>query len=287
LALRQTQYVIDALAAAAPDITCVPVVISTHGDRDKQTPLASIGGQGIFAKELQRAILDGEIDCAVHSVKDLTSTMPDGLTLAAILEREDPRDVLVSRHSGGLAGLPPGARVGSSSPRRQTQLRLVRSDIEPVELRGNLDTRLRKVLDDRECDAAILAAAGLIRMGVEERISEYLDVSAFTPAPGQGAIGVDCRAGDRALRALLASITDSATRDEVEAERAFLREIGGGCRSPLAAHARVESDLIRMWAMFANETATRIATAEDEADREDGVALAESLAQRLMEQVTG
>ncbi|MDQ2682438.1 MAG: hydroxymethylbilane synthase, partial [Chloroflexota bacterium] len=234
LALLQTERVIALLNERYPDVICEPVVVSTQGDRDKQTPLSVIGGQAVFTKDLQQAILDGEVDCGVHSAKDLTSTMPEGLMLAAILDRDDPRDALISRHPGGLAGLPSGAKVGTSSRRRMAQLMLARSDVEPIELRGNIDTRLAKVLDDPDgpYDAAILAAAGLHRMGWEERISEYLPVEVFTPAPGQAALGIDCRANDRATRALLAGIADPNATAEVEAERAFLRTVGGGCRSP-------------------------------------------------------
>jgi hydroxymethylbilane synthase len=287
LALLQTQRVVDALQARRPDVRCETIVISTQGDRDKQTPLSVIGGQGIFAKDLQRAILAGEIDCAVHSVKDLTSIMPDGLILAAVLDRADPRDVLISRHRGGLAELPPGARVGTSSLRRIAELRFARPDVTPVELRGNVDTRLAKVCDadDGAYDAAILAAAGVLRMGWEDRIAEYLPVDVFTPAPGQGALGVECRVDDHLTRGLLSAITDPVTTIEIEAERAFLRAVGGGCRSPLGAHARVEGDVVRIWAMFADEAMQRIATAADEADAEDGVALAERLAATLKERV--
>jgi hydroxymethylbilane synthase len=287
LARLQTQRVIDALQTAHPHLRCEAVVLSTAGDRDKQTPLSVIGGQGIFAKDLQRAILDGEIDGAVHSVKDLTSELPEGLTLAAVLDRADPRDVLISRHPGGLDGLPRGARVGTSSLRRRAQLLLARPDLEAVELRGNVDTRLAKVLDDPNgpYDAAILAAAGVERMGWAARVSEYLDVDRFTPAPGQGALGVDCRADDHATRELLATVTDPIASAEVAAERAFLRAVGGGCRSPLAAHARIDGDLLDMWAMYANEELSRIATTHDEADLEDANMLAERLAETLLERV--
>ena len=287
LAMLQTNRVIDILRDRYPDLVCEAVVISTQGDRDKQTPLSEIGGQAVFAKDLQQAILTGEVDCGVHSAKDLTSTLPDGLTLAAILDRADPRDALISRHPGGLAGLPAGARVGTSSRRRMAQLRLARPDVEPVELRGNVDTRLAKVLDDPNgsYDAAILAVAGLDRLGWDERISEHLSVEFFTPAPGQGALGVDCRTADRATRRLLAEIADPIATAEVEAERAFLRTVGGGCRAPLAAHARVEGEILRMWCMYADETMDRIATAEDEADVEDGAALGERLARTLQDRV--
>jgi hydroxymethylbilane synthase len=287
LALLQTNRVVDILRQHYPDLICETIIISTEGDRDKQTPLSEIGGEAVFAKELQQAILTGEVDCAVHSAKDLTSTLPDGLTLSAILDRADPRDVLISRHPGGLADLPNGARVGTSSRRRMAQLRLARPDLEPVELRGNVDTRLAKVLDDPDgpYDAAVLAAAGVLRLGWEDRIHQYLDVELFTPAPGQGALGIDCRADDRATRRLLATVADPDAMAEVEAERAFLRTVGGGCRSPLAAHARVEGEILRMWCMYADESMDRIATAEDEADVEDGVALGERLARTLQERV--
>lgn len=287
LARLQTERVVALLQRAHPALRCETVVISTEGDRDKQTPLAVLGGQAVFAKELQHAILTGEIDCAVHSVKDLTSILPVGLTLASILDRADPRDVLVSRHPGGLADLPAGARVGTSSRRRMAQLRMARPDVEPVELRGNVDTRMAKVFDDPHgaYDAAILAAAGVSRMGWDARVSEYLEVDAFTPAPGQAALGVDCRAGDATTQGLLASLADPTATAEVEAERAFLRAVGGGCRSPLAAHARVEGDRMRIWAMLADEEMAKVATGEDEADIEDGVALAEELARELGERL--
>ena len=287
LALLQTQRVIELLRGGNPGLQCQQIVISTQGDRDKQTPLSVLGGQAVFAKELQGAILRGEIDCAVHSVKDLTSILPEGLTLAAVLDRADPRDALISRYPGGLSGLPEGARVGTSSRRRMAQLKLVRPDVQTVELRGNIDTRLSRVLDDADApyDAAILAVAGVSRMGWEDRISTFLEIDQFTPAPGQGALGVDCRADDKATRAILSTIADERTTIEVDAERTFLRTIGGGCTSPLAAHALVEGDIVRMWAMFADETMDRIATAEDEADVEDANALAERLARLLMERV--
>ncbi len=287
LALFQTQRVVEALRGRYPTLGCETVVVSTQGDRDKQTPLSEIGGQGVFAKELQQAVLDCEIDCGVHSAKDLTSILPDGLMLAAVLDRADPRDVLISRHPGGLAGLPEGAKVGTSSRRRMVQLRIARPDLEPIELRGNVDTRLAKVLDDPDgpYDAAILAAAGVLRLGWELKISEYLDVAIFTPAPGQAALGVDCRVTDKTTRQLLAEIAHPDEMIAVEAERAFLRTIGGGCRSPLAAYASVEGEIIRMWCMYADETMDRIATAEDEADAEDGVALGERLARTLQERV--
>ncbi|RIK36294.1 MAG: hydroxymethylbilane synthase [Chloroflexi bacterium] len=287
LALVQTQRVIDALKTTAPHVQCEVVVISTQGDRDKQTPLSQIGGQGVFASEIQQALLRGEIDCAVHSAKDLPSQLPDGSLLAAVLDREDRRDALVSRYAGGIAGLPPGARVGASSPRRRAQLLVTRPDVEMVELRGNVDTRMRKVLDDPEqaYDAALLAVAGVERMGWGDRISERLDVATFTPAPGQGALAVECRSDDSAVQALLEAVADPNATAEVAAERAFLRAIGGGCRSPLAATAQVVGDRIHIWAMFADEGMSRVAFTQDEADLDDGPDLAQRLARELQKQV--
>ena len=261
LARWQTERFIEVLTAAHPAVCCELVVINTQGDRDKQTPLSIIGGQSVFVKEIETALVDGEIDCAVHSAKDLNTTLSPGLTLPAILDRADPRDVLLSRHTGGLASLPQGARVGTSSRRRMAQLWAARPDLVTIELRGNIDTRLSKVLDDPDgpYDGAIVAAAGVLRMGWEERIAEYLDVANFTPAPGQGALGVECRADDAAICELLQSITDPMAEYEVNAERAFLRAIGGGCRSPLAAHAQVEGDRLRMWTMYADEELHQIA----------------------------
>lgn len=287
LAQLQTERVVDLLQRTYPTLRCETVVVSTIGDRDKQTPLSVLGGQAVFAKEIQQAVLRGEVDFAVHSAKDLTSTLPDGLTLAALLDRADPRDVLVSRQYNSLTALPHGARVGTSSRRRMAQLRMARPDVQAIELRGNVDTRLAKALDadDSPYDAIILAAAGVLRMGREDTITEYLPVELFIPAPGQGALGVDCRTADSVTRATLAAIADATVTTEIEAERAFLRMIGGGCRSPLAAHAQVDGDIIHIWAMYADEEMDRIATTQDEADVEDAVALAERLARQLMDKV--
>ncbi|HEX7102540.1 MAG TPA: hydroxymethylbilane synthase [Nitrolancea sp.] len=255
LALEQTRIFNATLTSAIPGIQIETIVMSTAGDVDKHTPLAILGGQGVFAKELEAALLNGTIDVAVHSAKDLTSELPTGLTLGAILNRADPRDVFLNMDGKRLTELPTAARVGTSSRRRVMELRQLRPDLQAVELRGNVDTRLRK-LAAGEVDAAIIAAAGLLRMGWQERISEYLPVEAFVPSPGQGALGIECRADDTATLALLARITDRSVTIAVEAERTFLRTVGGGCQSPIGAHAVIEGDSLTMHAMLADEKMT-------------------------------
>lgn len=248
------------LEAAHPNIQFEQVVISTQGDRDKVTPLTILGGQGVFVKELQRALLENEVDCAVHSLKDLPSLLPDDLELVAIIDRDDPRDVLVSPYYSGIDELPHGARVGTSSRRRMAQLRRKRPDVEIVELRGNVDTRMSKVLDGSEerYDAAVLAAAGVSRMGWSGRIAEYLNVDDFTPAPGQAALGVECRRGDERMAQLFAPIRDLETAFLTGVERTFLAAIGGGCRSPVGAFATLEGETVLLRAMVADEALRKI-----------------------------
>lgn len=255
LAQIQAGRVKTRLEAAFPKLACELVVISTVGDRDKQTPLTVIGGQGVFAKELQQAILDGRVDCAVHSLKDLPSILPEGLILAAVMDRDDPRDVFLSPSGAMLDDLPPGARIGTSSRRRMAQLLHARPDVEIVELRGNVDTRVSKVMDGSPegYDGAILAAAGIRRMGYEQVIAQTLDLDRFTPAPGQAALGIDCRIDDRRSREILATINDPATEVTTAAERAFLREFGGGCTMPIGAHATLAGDTVTMRVMVASD----------------------------------
>jgi len=251
LALAQTALVIATLTAVDPATVYEPTIIRTEGDRDKTTPLTVLGGQGVFTVSLQEALLHGEVDMAVHSAKDLPPQTPGGLVLAAFPERADPRDVLISRHGTGLAALPSGARVGTSSRRRAVQARAINPGIEIVELRGNLDTRLRKSTGP-EYDGIIVAAAGLERMGWQERITEYLPTDRFVPSPGQGALGIECRADDTEMRALLARIDDRPTRIAVTAERALLAAAGAGCTMPLAAYAEAHGDILRLWGMAAD-----------------------------------
>lgn len=260
LAKIQAERVKKRLETAHPELHCELVVISTVGDRDKQTPLTIIGGQGIFAKELQLAILDSRVDCAVHSLKDLPSILPDGLTLAAVLDRDDPRDVFLSPSGAALDDLPAGARVGTSSRRRMAQLIHARPDVEIIELRGNVDTRVSKVMDGspERYDGAILAAAGIKRMGYEELITQTLDLDRFTPAPGQAALGVDCRSDDARTRELLAAINDPAAEVTTAAERAFLRAFGGGCTMPIGAHGTLDGDDVTLRVMVADDDLTQM-----------------------------
>ncbi len=255
LAIAQTVLVIDALHAVAPDLQFEQVIIRTEGDRDKVTPLTVIGGQGVFTAALQRALLTGEVDCAVHSAKDLPPVTPDDLALAAFPERADPRDVFISHHGLPLDELPAGSRVGTSSRRRMVQARAMNPKVELVELRGNLDTRLRKSTEPAY-DGIIVAAAGLDRMGWQERITEYLPVDRFVPSPGQGALAVECRAADTELAALIARIDHAPTRIAVTAERAFLAAARAGCVAPMAAYGEVDAETLRLHGMVADADLT-------------------------------
>jgi len=239
LALWQARAVEAAIRRADPGVEVEIRVIRTTGDHVQDVPLAKIGDKGLFTKELDAALLAGEADLAVHSLKDVPTRLPDGLEIAAISEREDPRDVLIlpAGRAGTLATLPPGARVGTSSLRRRAQLRALRPDLEVLDLRGNLNTRLAK-LDRGGYDAIILAAAGVLRLGWEERIAEYLDLP-WLPAVGQGALAVVTRAGDGRIRALLEGFDDMFTAACTAAERAFLAVLEGGCQIPIGALAEL------------------------------------------------
>ena len=284
LALLQTDLFIHALKSVAAEVDVETVIMNTAGDTDKQTPLAILGGQGIFAKELEAALLTGQIDVAVHSAKDLTSELPEGLTLGAVLNRADPRDVLLTVDGASLSELPAGARVGTSSRRRVMQLRQARPDLRPVELRGNIDTRLRK-LADGQVDAAIMAAAGIERMGWADRIGEYLPVHTFVPPPGQGALGIECRAGDADVLALLKSVNDEVVQSEVETERAFLREVGGGCQSPIGAFATIDGEMLTLHAMLADENLTVACYQNATSSLERATTMARELAENLKRMV--
>ena len=238
LARAQTEIVAARLATARPALECTTRVISTAGDRtqDSGEPLPSIGGKGLFTAELERALRDGAIDIAVHSLKDLPTEDAPGVAIGAVTAREDVRDCLVARTAGSLAALPAGAVVGTSSLRRSAQLAALRPDLEIRSIRGNVDTRIRKV-SDGEYDAAVLAAAGIRRLALDDVVTEWLSDETMLPAPGQGALAIQCRADDEAVLALLAALDDPAARAETTAERAFLRTLGGGCAAPVAALA--------------------------------------------------
>lgn len=256
LALRQTERVVELLKADYPDLTCNVQVISTAGDRDKQTSLQIIGGQGVFAKELQFALANEEIDIAVHSVKDLTSVLPPGMTLCAILEREDPRDVVVS-NLGSLDDLPSGSTIGTSSRRRVALINRLRPDLEIADLRGNIDTRIRKATKG-PLDAAVIAAAGVHRMGWQHQIRQHLEIDQFVPAPGQGALGVETREDNTDIHELFKPLHEPETAHAIEAEREFLRAVGGGCTSPIGAHAMIHGDTATFTGMLATENLERM-----------------------------
>jgi hydroxymethylbilane synthase len=237
LARYQTSHVIRLLQAAWPDLECQEQIITTQGDRVVDQPLPEIGGKGVFTSELESALLVGEVDAAVHSLKDLPVEETPGITIAAVPARDAAFDVLVSANGQTLANLPEAARVGTSSPRRGAQLLACRPDLKILPLRGNVDTRLRKLMSG-EYDAIILAAAGLTRLGLQGQITEVLPLDVMLPAPGQGALAVQCRAEDQESLKLLAAIHDPLTFAAVTAERTFLAELGGGCSLPVGAFAQ-------------------------------------------------
>jgi hydroxymethylbilane synthase len=245
LALWQAEHIRARLLALHPTLHVNIVKFVTQGDKILDTSLSKIGGKGLFVKELEQALLDGRADLAVHSMKDLPMDLPDGLQLAAICEREDPTDAFVSNHYSSLADLPKNARLGTSSLRRASQLKHYRSDLTIVDLRGNVGTRLGK-LDAGEYDAIILASAGLIRLGLAERIRERLDTTLSLPAVGQGALGLECRVGDARVAALISPLTDAKTMSCVRAERAFNHRLMGGCQVPIAGFATLTGDTLTL-----------------------------------------
>jgi hydroxymethylbilane synthase len=236
LARQQTRRVISAIRDHHAELECDEVVIDTSGDRDRETPLPELGGTGVFTEALEAALIRDEVSAAVHSLKDLPINTNPQLVLAAICFRADPRDVLVSRQQWTLDTLPRGAVIGTSSPRRTAQLRLLRPDLEFVALRGNVETRVQRALAG-QYDAICIAAAGVNRLGLHPAVSEHLSVDRILPAPGQGALAVQCHIGNEEARRYVAAIDDPVVRAAVEAERAFLAELGGGCSAPVGALA--------------------------------------------------
>jgi hydroxymethylbilane synthase len=291
LALWQARAVQAVLLAASPGTPVEISVIKTTGDVILDVPLAKIGDKGLFTKEIDAALLAGEADLAVHSLKDVPTRVPDGLELVAVGRREDPRDVLIlpPGREGTLATLPPGARVGTSSLRRRAQLRAARPDLEVLDLRGNLNTRLAK-LDRGDYDAMLLAAAGVLRLGWAERIAEYLEPAEWLPAVGQGALGIVARAGDERVRGLLSAFHDPFTAACTAAERALLASLEGGCQIPIGALAHADEDGLTLHALVADpdgETVLRdsdFLPFEGEAPYQDeAVALGRALAGRLLD----
>lgn len=283
LALWQANWVKDTLEARHNGLSCELVVIKTKGDKILDVPLAKVGGKGLFVKEIEEALLDGRIDLAVHSMKDMPAEIPAGLCISAVPEREQPQDALVTRKGGGLNSLPQGARVGTSSLRRSAQLLHQRPDIEICGLRGNLDTRLAK-LDSEKLDAIVLAAAGLKRLGYEARIDAILDEETMLPAVGQGALCIESREADPKVQPLMDDLNDPPTRTVVLAERAFLHRLEGGCQVPIAGHGHLEGDELTLTGLVAGldgKTMIKERLKGSSADPETlGIRLADSLLER-------
>ena len=281
LALIQTQLVINALQRASPALQFDLVTIRTEGDRNRRDSLIALGGRGVFVREIEERLLAGEMDFAVHSLKDLPTTQPDALALASLPPREDPRDVMVARDGCTVEQLPHGARVGSSSQRRAAQLRALRPDLNVLDIRGNVDTRVRK-LDEGQYEAIVLAAAGLIRMNLAARISHYFSPEEMLPAIAQGALVAECRADDVHTLELLATIDDANTRAAVMAERAFLRGLGGGCQLPIAAYAEVRANELHLRGLVAAPQGGRMIRAAIGGEADDAESLGTQLAEHVM-----
>ena len=281
LALRQTELVLAELIRHFPGRRFQVQAVRTTGDRRRQVSLAAIGGQGVFVKELETALCARRVDLAVHSLKDVPTEVGSGLVLAAVTERGDVRDAVVSRGHRRLAELPAGSRVGTGSLRRAVQVRALRPDLEVVNLRGNVDTRLRKV-EEGLVDAAILAAAGLARLGYTERAAELLDTDAMLPAIGQGALTLEARADDAEAIEMASALDHRETRFATAAERAYLSRLGGGCRLPMAALGIVEGDSLRLRGLIADPDGRRLLRGEVAGPASDADALGAALAEQFL-----
>jgi hydroxymethylbilane synthase len=282
LALWQAEHVATLLRGAHAGLQIELVPIVTQGDRIVDRPLAAIGGKGLFIRELEIALEERRADIAVHSMKDLPGDLPPGLIIAAVLERADARDALLTAKSVQLDDLPRGARVGTSSLRRQAQLLAARPDLRIETLRGNVDTRLRR-LDAGEMDAIVLACAGLIRLGLESRITARLDPTISLPAVAQGVIGIECRAADSRTLGLVTVLNHEITRIAMDAERAFAHRLGGSCQSPIAAHAQIKGRRLTLDGLVAEPDGSRLLRDSQSGNIDDPAALGHLLAQRILD----
>ncbi len=280
LALWQARHVASLLGKRHAGIETSLVEISTAGDRFLQAPLAEIGGKGLFIKEIEDALLEGRADLAVHSLKDMTSLVPEELCIAAVPEREDPRDAFVSPSRVRLGDLPRGASVGTSSLRRQCQLLERRPDLRIVGLRGNVETRLRK-MREQNLAGVVLAAAGLHRLALNGEITEVLDPEISLPAVGQGALAIECRRDDEGVVSLLTALEHSPTRATVVAERAFLAELQGGCRVPIAGYAILNGGTLRLRGLVGSPDGTKVVRGEKSGPSDRGAALGKALAEEI------
>lgn len=281
LALWQANHVRDALMASDPGLDVELVTMTTQGDKILDTPLAKVGGKGLFVKELELGILEGRADLAVHSMKDVPVEFPEGLGLAAIMQREDPRDVLISNDFSSIDALPEGAQVGTSSLRRQCQLRARRPDLEVLDLRGNVNTRLAK-LDAGDYDAILLAAAGVKRMGWEDRITEFLPPERFLPAIGQGAIGIEIRLDDDRVDRAVSALNDEQTATRIRAERALNERLQGGCQVPIAGYSEIGEGVLLLRALVGRPDGTGLVQGVISGKPEDAEELGQTLADDLL-----
>ena len=283
LALWQAYYVKDQLLACHKDIRIEIVEIVSQGDKTLDIPLSLVGGKGLFLKELEQSLLDLETDIAVHSMKDVTVNLPDGLEIAVICASADPRDVFVSNHYSAIEQVPKGGVIGSCSLRRRCQIQAAFPHLEVRNLRGHVNTRLGR-LDDGQYDALILAAAGLIRLEFHQRISQYLDTAICLPAVGQGAVGIECRKDDADIKALLAPLGDPETTIRISAERTVNERLGGGCHVPIAVFAEVEGDQMKLRGLVGELDGSEILRAETTGAAFEAVALGNRVADELLGQ---
>jgi len=281
LALYQSNWVKDRVVETRPDLHVTLTKIKTAGDRIQDVPLSKIGGKGLFVKEIEEALIRGKIDLAVHSIKDVPTELPEGLHLSVITKREDPRDVFISKDGLKLKDLPGGAKIGTSSLRRQAQLKHFRGDLEMVPLRGNLDTRLKK-LETMDLDGIVLAFAGVKRMGLGERVTEVLSTEVSLPAIGQGALGIETRVGDRAVEEAILFLNDMESSIAVSAERAFLRRLGGGCQVPIAAFGQMMGSALRIDGLVGTVDGKRLVQHHLEGPLEEAGSLGIRLAEILL-----
>jgi hydroxymethylbilane synthase len=281
LALWQAEHVRTRLQAAHPGLVVELVTMSTQGDRVLDSPLAKIGGKGLFVKELEQGMLEGRADIAVHSMKDVPAELPDGLEIGAILEREDPHDAFVSNTFGSIESLPHGACVGTSSLRRQCQLRALRPDLRTPDLRGNVGTRLGR-LDAGEYDAIVLACAGLKRLGMAERITAALPPETMLPAIAQGVIGIECRSGDSRVANLIAVVNDRATALRTRIERAMNARLAGGCQAPVAGYSELVDDVLEMRGLVGRPDGSDLVYAAISGPPGDAELLGQELAEDLL-----
>jgi len=284
LALRQTELVLQRLKPAWPDVVFEVVKVTTAGDRDTTTPVQQLG-VGAFVTEVEKALADRRIDIGVHSYKDLPTDTPRDFKIAALTEREDPRDVLVNRWNSRFKALPQGARVGTSSPRRRAQLLSMSPKLKVIPIRGNVDTRLKKCLEERpfQYDAVVLAAAGLARIGRLDVVAEFLDPTSFVPAVGQGIIALETRTSDVFAASLLKVVDDAESRIVATAERSFLKEVGGGCLTPLGAFARIEQGALGVFAFISDPDGRRAVRDVVSGPPADAAQLGKILATRMLD----